>query len=119
MSERDWKRDYDGLLQRSAPVCAPRRGRSDTRRHPRLQPKGISFWIGGTPGIELIDISPERIDFYSNVKATIGQRLRIQVDTAPPFGVEVVAWHLEETDPRLLEVRYRVRGRILPAVEQS
>jgi len=119
MSERDWKRDYEGLPERSTPGCALSRGRSDKRRHPRLLPKGISFWIGGTPGLDLIDISRKRIDFYSNVRPAVGQRLRIQVDTAPPFGVEVVAWHLEETNPLLLEVRYRVRGRILPDVEQS
>jgi hypothetical protein len=113
MSARNWKREYEQSLR-----VEPPRGRAtqdapgELRRHARLQPAGISFWVGVTPGLHLIALSARTLEFYTERRMEPGQALSVRIDEAPALEAEVVACQMEETDPALLEVRYRVRCRI-------
>jgi hypothetical protein len=115
MSDRDWKQEYHRVVAAEPTPRTRRHECAEQRVHPRLQPAGVSCWFGVSPGMHLIDIDAEGLEFYSNVALAPGQHLRVQVGDAPPLETEVLAWQLEESDFLWLEVRYRVRCRILPA----
>jgi hypothetical protein len=119
MSNRNWKREYRQVLRQHAPAAPVRRKAPDHRTQPRLQTRGVAAWIGVTPGLHLIAISARRMEFYADHAFRPGLHLRVQVDTAPPVHAEVLDCRLEETDPGLLELRYRVRCRLHPVAKRA
>lgn len=118
MSKRDWKAEYERTLKEQQQAAAARRRaasrKSEQRRGPRLQPRGVSVAIGFAPGVHLIDLDDTTVEFYAERRFEPGAQVLVQVDTAPPMRTEVVSCLVQETDPMLLEVRYRVRCRIDP-----
>lgn len=115
MSERNWKREYERTVNAETSQTTHRHPYGEKRLHPRLRPAGVTCAFGINPGMHLIDISDRYVDFYADTAFAIGLRLRMQIEDAPLLDTEVVDCLLEETDPALLEVRYRVRCRILSA----
>ncbi|HEX9844189.1 MAG TPA: hypothetical protein VGC20_15630 [bacterium] len=116
MNERNWKHEYEQTVSTEPPPAQARHdARADQRRHPRLQPAGVSVWIGVTPGVHLIDVTARHLEFYSDVALAEGQHLHLQFDGTQALQMEVLTCGLEETDPHLLVLRYRVRCRILSA----
>lgn len=114
MAERNWKREYERALKQPVALAPPPGpGATETRRAPRILPAGLTAWIGHSPGLHLIDIGDDALEFYADRHFEPGWPLAVQVDTAAPIATEVLSCQLEETDPGLLEVRYRVRCRIL------
>jgi hypothetical protein len=115
MAKRDWQQEYRRVVgsrhQSTDPAPAPA---PDQRQHPRLRPRGLSVEIGVTPGLHLIDLDARSVLLYSDVELHPGQRLSLKIEPAPLLRAQVIDCVAEETDPRLLEVRYRVRCRILP-----
>lgn len=110
MTQRDWKQEYEQALR--ATPTPPRRGR-EQRRHPRLALAGVRATVGYTPGLRLLDCSGGSLVFHTEHLLSPGHRLRVYVSEDQALDVAVTRCELEETDPALLQTRYRVTGRIM------
>jgi hypothetical protein len=92
MGERDWKREYEALLERTfgtADMRSPQ-GTDEQRFHPRWRMRS------GTVGVHLevpsavVDISASGISFCSQYSFQPGQRLELVMDGALMVGAQVV-----------------------------
>ncbi|MDH5753373.1 MAG: PilZ domain-containing protein [Deltaproteobacteria bacterium] len=80
----------------------------ERRSNPRFKLDSTELSLSITLNVSTIDVSVEGLAFYSTHAFQIGQRFSIQVGQVFSIEAEVIACDVEEIDPDLLEMRYRV-----------
>ena len=112
--KKNIKKAYDHLVsEKSEEKIGAVSSDRDRREKPRFKVDSTDLAISITLGVTTIDVSLDGLSFYSTHAFQIGQNFTIQVGRVFSVQAEVVACDVEEIDPELLEMRYRVHCRYL------
>jgi PilZ domain len=83
----------------------------DLRGTPRFRMQGGRVTVRVEPVFKVVDISASGIAFLSELPFSPGDVLQVILRDTVAFQTRVVGCIVTETDPDLLELRYRVRCR--------
>ncbi len=81
----------------------------ELREAPRFKLEHRSIAVPVQPSFPIVDLSACGIAFYSDLPFTPGDYLNVILTPTFGFPARVIACSLVETDPALLETRYRVQ----------
>lgn len=113
MGEWNLEREYESLLQSGLETgeVSIRTDPPDHRAAPRFRLPASDIAVRVEPYFRLVDVSAVGIAFMSERPFAVDSVLQLIVRGTVAFQARVVECPLVETDPELLEVRYRVQCR--------
>ena len=113
MSGNIWDDEYQSLLRlaRENGELAEGGAESERRVHPRFNLRMESVWMKMDAPLSVTDISLTGIALLSSKPFMPGAVLQLQVGKAFHIEATVVGCEMEETDPALLDMSYRLRCR--------
>lgn len=83
----------------------------EQRTEPRFRLRDTGIAVRVEPQFQLVDVSAAGIAFQSELPFRSGDLLHVVLRSALAFQARVVGCMLVETDPLMLEARYRVQCR--------
>ncbi|MDH4248450.1 MAG: PilZ domain-containing protein [Deltaproteobacteria bacterium] len=108
--KKNYKKAYEKIISAQEPVGTIKK-KNERRYSPRLKVDTTELSISVTLAVSTINVSADGISFYSLHAFQIGQVFNIHLGKVFSLQAEVVACEVEEIDPELLEMRYRVHCR--------
>lgn len=84
-------------------------GGREQREHPRFRLDGTEMQIDIKLLVSVIEVSRSGVSFFTNLKMSVDQEFFLRLGSVFSIMGRVVACEVEETDPTLMEYRYRVR----------
>lgn len=87
----------------------------ERRHHPRLIPHDLWTTVALPAALTVIEWRGDKLALRSEAPLRPGQHLTLEAGPERRRAAEVTACRLEESDPALLEMRYRIDCRLLAA----
>lgn len=113
MGRWNLEREYQQLVEKGLAkgAISIRSGAPDQRQSPRIRLQEGRISVRLEPEFDVVDISAGGMAFLSEVPFDEGEMLHIILKDTVAFQGSVVGCRVIETDPNLMELRYRVQCR--------
>ena len=113
MGKRDIDQEYELLVKEGLArgEIRIRQDKQELREAPRFKLDDCKIAVPVQPSFPIVDLSASGIAFYAETPFTPGAYLNVILKDTMGFPARVIACSLVETDPALLETRYRVQCR--------
>ncbi len=111
MGEPNFDQEYELLVKEGLArgEIQIRQDERELREAPRFKLDDCKIAVPVQPSFPVVDLSACGIAFYADLPFTPGDYLNVILTGAFGFPARVIACTLVETDPALLETRYRVQ----------
>ncbi len=111
MGEPNFDQEYELLVKEGLARgdIQIRQDERELREAPRFQLDDCKIGVPVQPSFPVVDLSASGIAFYADLPFTPGDYLNVILKDTLGFPARVIACSLVETDPALLETRYRVQ----------
>jgi len=111
MGERDLDQEYELLVKEGLArgEIEIRQAEWELREAPRFKLDDRKIAVPVQPSFPIVDVSACGIAFYADLPFTPGDYLNVILTDTLGVRARVIACSMVETDPALLETRYRVQ----------
>lgn len=111
--DKKLEQSYQLLIEESISSGVVKIGNNgdDKRKAPRFKVKDGAISIRVEPSFEILDLSATGMAFLSEISFTPGTTITLFLEETTEVQALVIGCVMKETDPDLLETRYRVQCR--------